>query len=441
MPQKPAKTLTDRSLKALKPGSDGKPHDVRDAEVRGLAVRVMGSGQRSFVLIARYPGSKHPTRRALGDYPSTTLEDAREKARKWRTLIKRGIDPVLAEGRERTANLRKQENTFAAVAEAWFKDKLPGERKGREVERDVRNAFLPAWGSDPITDVTDLDVLSVIDAKKKKAPAQARNLLGHAKRLFSWAVEKRIYGLTASPCDGLRPVKIIGKKTSRRRVLSEDELFALWRVTGRLPYPHGPVYRLLMLTALRLNEAADASWSEFDLAKRLWIVPAIRMKGRNGEAFEHAVPLIDDVLVILKQLPRFKRGNHLFSTTFGASPVWMSDKVKKRVDERMLRTLRALARRRGDDPSRVVLEPWTNHDIRRSVRSNLSRLKIAEEVREAVLAHVRPGIKGTYDLYDYLDEKREALTLWSARLRDIVEPPPANVITMPARTSGERRQP
>jgi hypothetical protein len=71
---------------------------------------------------------------------------------------------------------------------------------------------------------------------------------------------------------------------------------------------------------------------------------------------------------------------------------------------------------------------WTNHDIRRTVRSNLSRLKVSEEAREAVMAHVRPGIKGTYDLHDYLDEKREALDLWAARLRSIVEPPPTDVV-------------
>ena len=52
-----------------------------------------------------------------------------------------------------------------------------------------------------------------------------------------------------------------------------------------------------------------------------------------------------------------------------------------------------------------------NHDIRRTVRSRLSRLKVTEEAREAVLAHARPGIKGVYDLHDYLDEKREALEL------------------------------
>jgi hypothetical protein len=96
----------------------------------------------------------------------------------------------------------------------------------------------------------------------------------------------------------------------------------------------------------------------------------------------------------------------------------------------MLRTLRALARRQGDDPAKVQLQHWTNHDIRRTVRSGLSRLKVTEEAREAVLAHVRPGIKGTYDLHDYFDEKREALETWAARLRSIVEPQPANVVQL-----------
>jgi hypothetical protein len=53
---------------------------------------------------------------------------------------------------------------------------------------------------------------------------------------------------------------------------------------------------------------------------------------------------------------------------------------------------------------------------------NLSRLRVTEEAREAVLAHARPGIKGSYDLHDYADEKREALELWAVRLRSIVEP-------------------
>jgi integrase len=270
--------------------------------------------------------------------------------------------------------------------------------------------------------------LTVIKAKKRTAPAQARNLLGIAKRLFAWTVDQRCYGLKQSPCDNLKPNAIVGEKVTGERVLSDDELFALWRAIKRLPYPYGPVYRLLLLTALRLNEAADASWPEFDFRNHLWVIPASRMKGKNGKTRSHAVPLTDDMLTLLERLPRFKSGEYLFSTTFGVSPVWMSDKVKKRLDARMLRTLRALVRRRGDNPAKIQLPPWTNHDIRRSVRSRLSRLRISEEAREAVLGHVRPGIKGVYDHHDYAPEKREALELWAAQLRAIVSPPDSNVI-------------
>jgi integrase len=255
--------------------------------------------------------------------------------------------------------------------------------------------------------------------------------LGIAKRLFAWAKNtrnRRRYGLTVSPASDLKPIEIVGEKVTGKRILGDLELFALWRASGRTPYPYGPAYQTLILTALRLNEAADASRREFDFSKRVWIIPSERMKGKNSKARPHVVPLTDDMFAIVEKLPRFNSGDYLFSTTFGASPCWMTDKVKKRIDRRMLRTLRALARKRGDDPAKVELTHWTNHDIRRTVRSGLSRLKIAEEVREAVLAHVRPGIKGTYDLYDYLDEKREALELWAARVRSIVETTPINVV-------------
>jgi integrase len=198
-----------------------------------------------------------------------------------------------------------------------------------------------------------------------------------------------------------------------------------------MPYPHGPAYKLLCLTALRLNEAVDAAWDEFNFPESVWVIPASRMKGKEAKAQPHAVPLTKDILALLDSLPRFKGGRYLFSTTAGKTPAWVgSTRVKTRLDARMLRTLKALARTRGEDSALVTLPPFVNHDIRRTVRSRLSRLRVTEEAREAVLAHARPGIKGVYDLHDYLDEKREALDLWAARLRSIVEPPPRNVVVL-----------
>ncbi len=137
--------LTDLKIQSLKP-HDGKPYDIKDTEVPGLRVRVMGSGQRTFVLLARFPSSPHPTRRALGSYGELTLAEAREKANRWRKLIGRGVDPQIQEQREKQAAVRQQRTTFAAVAEDFIKDKLPGERKGREAELDIRREFLPRMG-------------------------------------------------------------------------------------------------------------------------------------------------------------------------------------------------------------------------------------------------------------------------------------------------------
>lgn len=420
------KDLTDRGLKALqkKPAKAGQRYWVMDAQVEAFGVLVNDTGKLAFFLNIRYPGSEHPARRVLGRYGEMTLEEARSKARDWKALVARGLDPRQEAQKQARVSQERRANTFAAVAEAFIAEKLPAERKGKEVEQDIRREFIPKFGPTPITELTDLDILGVINAKKLAHPTQARNLLGTAKRLFAWAVDQRVYGLASSPLDILKPTKIIGKKRKRRRILTDVELFALWRAADKTPYPAGAIYKLLILNALRLNEVADASKSEFDRANSLWVIPAERMKGRNGEAWPHAVPLNAQSLAILDELPKFKEGTYLFSSTFGVSPVWIGDKVKKRIDARMLRTLRALARRRGDAGSVVTLPHWVNHDIRRTVRSNLSRLKVTEEAREAVLAHVRPGIKGTYDLYDYLDEKREALDLWAARVAEIVTPKP-----------------
>ena len=169
----------------------------------------------------------------------------------------------------------------------------------------------------------------------------------------------------------LKPSKIVGKKRSRDRVLTDDEIFAFWRAADRMPYPFGPLYRLLLLTGLRLNEAADASWPEFDSRQQIWTLPPSRMKGEDDRAVEHVVPVTTDVYAILKSLPEIKDGNYLFSTSFGEKPVWVSDKVKKRLDARMLLTLKALARKRGEDPRRVKLKPWVNHDLRRTLRTGL----------------------------------------------------------------------
>ncbi len=139
------------------------------------------------------------------------------------------------------------------------------------------------------------------------------------------------------------------------------------------------------------------------------------------------------MLEVLATIPRFKQGDHLFSTTFGEKPAWVSGKIKKRLDALMLEELRNIAEDGRDDTEKVRVGRWTNHDLRRTLCSGLSALRVHSDVAEAVLAHVKSGIRGVYDRYDLFDEKRAALEAWEGRVRSLVEPTVAKVLPFTGR--------
>jgi integrase len=438
--QRPKKALNDRGLKALKHASKGETYDVWDALVPGLGVRVSEAGRKTFILATRYPGSASYTRRSLGIYGALSLEKARTKARDWIELIRKGVDPWDEEERQRIEQQRKRANSFRVMAEAYVAQAVIGSdpdrpkmRKAAEVKRNIEKEFIYRWGDRPVADIAGDDVAAAIEAVVARgSPGQARNLLGIAKTLFGWAARQRRFGLKASPVAELKGKHLIGAKRSSDRILSDIEIAAFWRNADRLGYPYAAAYKLLLLSGLRLNEVADAVWRELDFKEKIWTLPKERMKGTDEKARAHTVPLTNEMLAIFEPLPRSKGGDFLFSTSGGKTPVWMSDKIKKKLDRRMMRSLRALARMRGDDPGKMKLAPWTNHDLRRTLRSGLSRLRIDHDVKEAILGHVKPGIARVYDHYDLLDERRDALERWAARLREIISPPPDNVVKLPA---------
>jgi len=89
--------------------------------------------------------------------------------------------------------------------------------------------------------------------------------------------------------------------------------------------------------------------------------------------------------------------------------------VKRRLDAAMLGKLKEGAK----EPDKVRLPPWINHDLRRTLRSRLSELRVNADVAEAILAHVKAGIRGVHDRYEFFDEKRQALELWADQLKTI----------------------
>jgi integrase len=442
--------LTDRYLRALRPAPPGKRVEVYDARLPGFGVRVSDNedgdpsrrgkaGRVAFILYCRFTPGAAATRRVIGAYgpDAMSLEEARRIAGEWRSLVARGVDPAVIEAERRAVEARERaqriRHSFTVVAEAFIADKLAKERKGKVAERNLRNTFMAAWGERPIAEITTSDVRQIIDAKKRTAPKMAGALLVLIKRFFNWVIDQHdVYGLIASPCDRLKVKAFAGEMRSRDRRLNDNEVFALWRASARMGHPVGSVYRVLALTGLRLREAAELSWQE--LHGDTIVIPAARMKGREGRAVEHSVPITQALRDVIATVPRIKGEPYLFSLRRG-QPLTMTGAMKADLDRRMLRTLRALARRRGDDHRAVELERWTNHDLRRVVRSGLAALGIADNVAESILAHKAVGIVATYNVHKYEDEKREALELWARHIASLSNPEPAKVVKL----SGRRR--
>lgn len=468
---KKPKKLTDAALaKAKRPGI------MWDAATTGLGFKVLPSRKKWFVMNLRWPGQRTQAVRNLpgGAYPAMSLATAREKAGQYYALAKAGTDPFELEEEQRRqvevakrAEAAKRLNTFAALAEDYITERS-GNRRAVADAQEIRRLLVSEWAAKPVHEIEPDDVRALIEQIKRRSAYSALAAWGHATQIFKLAVDKKL--VAASPCASLNKKRLFknAKIGPRQRTLNDEEVFAFWRASGRLGYPAGPLYRLLLLTGCRLNEIADAKWEELHpelrrtlrdasrkrervdwsavpAAHKLLTIPRERFKSDR----EHQVPLSDDACVVLEGVSRL--GDHIF-TISGEGPVWLGDKYKRRIDARMLRTLRALARKRGDDPEKVRLAPWINHDLRRVVRSNLSGLHnhdsgplIPDHVSELVLGHGRQGLQGIYDQNKYAPDIRNALERWAARLREIgkLRPPaptspPAKIVSLNTRRRGAR---
>src|SRR5262249_22130569 len=143
-----------------------------------------------------------------------------------------------------------------------------------------------------------------------------------------------------------------------------------------LGYPYGPLYRMLLLTGLRLSEVSEASWDEFDFEQLVWTIPAARMKKTGSEAKPHMVPLTAAMLDVLDRLPPLESGKFAFSSGYGLIPIKAAyfSGTKMKLDGVMVQILQ-------EGKLGAELLEWSNHDIRRTVLTKLWALRIPEEVR------------------------------------------------------------
>ena len=424
----PKKRLTAPMIEKMVAPASGQV-DVFDAGYPGLAVRVGKGGAKTFVFFYRLDGRQR--RLTFGRFPSTTLASAHEKWREARERLERGEDPAIPiidpEAKEDPVD------AFAQIADEWLKRDQSGNRSYGEVKRIIERDVKPKWNDKLITDIHRRDVVELLDGIEDRGARTLRDRThAHLHRLFRWCVGRGIVEL--NPMSDLEKS---GPPVKRTRVLSDDELRTLWKVTERRGWPFGPIIQLLILTGARREEIRELRWNEVDLEAR-----EIRLEGnrtKNGEP--HTIPLSDEATAIITALPRIMvkgrnrdlPSEYVFTTT-GRTPVSGFSKAKEDLSRDMLEAIRKEAEERGDDPDEVQMEPWRFHDLRRTLATGMQRLGIGLQVVESVLGHIsgsRAGIVGIYQRHSYRDEKRLALDAWSRFITTTLKDgPPTNVITL-----------
>lgn len=388
-------TLTDLSVRSLS-ARDGKRTEIWDAKLPGFGVRVSPTGTKTFVLMYYLDGRKQ--RLTLGRFPFMTLADARGKAMTALGQAKQGIDPAQP-ARSEAAKL-----AFETVVEDFIeKHCLRHNRKSTsyETSRLLRSRFCPAWRGRDIRDIKRAEVLAILDkAVRSKRPSAANHALSAVRKLFAWCVERGL--IEHNPCLGVsRPAPT----ASRERVLSDQELGAIWRAADEIGFPMGPITQLLMLTAQRRGEVAGMRWSEIDFNTATWSIPAQRTKNKRV----HVLPLTPGVIAIVSNLPRIN--DDLVFPARGSDTEAVSGFSK------MKPKLAAL----------TEVTNWTLHDLRRTAATTIARLGIAPHVVERILNHSTGtfgGVAGVYNRFQYLPEMRSALEQWNSHIIGLIPAAP-----------------
>jgi integrase len=372
----PRRVLTDKFCASASARDGEAQTDYFDTSVPGLSLRVSAS-RKAWSYLFTWGGKR--VRVTLGTYPATSLAAARTRAEGARGDLEAGTDPRSA---------LRVPDTLASVCEEWFTREGHRLRTGAYRKATLERLVLPTLGDRPIDQIRRSDIVRVLD--RIDGAVMADQTLGYLRRVFTWY---------ASRSDDFHSPIVRGmgraapsSERARERVLTDDELRAVWRASAEGAY--GAFVRFLLLTGARRSEAARIVPGE--IADGVWTLPA----ERNKTKVELARPLSTAAIATLPDGGVWPiRGN------------WTGRKA------------------RFDAACGVT--DWTLHDLRRTARSLMSRAGVPADHAERCLGHVLGGVRGVYDRHRYEAEMARAYAALAAQIDRIINPSD-NVISLRA---------
>ncbi len=372
--------LTDLLIKKLAlPEGSTRQKTFFDGSLKGFGLRVSVGGAKSFIVMY----GKRRKLKTLGRYPETTLAKARVLARQ-----------VLGEvaGAEESKVVATAPLSFADARDRFIEDSLHHTKPStlNEYRRHLTKHF-------PFTkmlaDVTRSDIMEAFTNLKSR-PSEAQHAFIAMRTMMNWAVRRGF--LEASPVPSLR-----FKASSRARILTDDELKAVWGRAVEIGYPYGIMVQLLILTGQRRGEIAGLrkSW-----IKDGWItLPEGFAKNKR----EHRIPLGKASKNLIDNI---QSKTDLLFPARGRTDVPFSgwSKSKREFDKGLGFT------------------DYTLHDLRRTFSSNMARLAIPIHVTEKLLNHVSgtvSGVAAVYNRHSYSDEMRSAIAAYDDHLNRLFSSP------------------
>jgi integrase len=390
----PKEDLTAKQVVHMKPTENRQ--EVPAGPPKGLYLVVQPTGAKSWAFRYRWHGQ--PRKLTIGTVADFGLAAARAQAESYVEDLEDGKDPAAVQAEEQRA---AEPTSAESVAEEWLKREVERTRTKDEVRRILKRELYPSWKGKLITDIERPSLLRLLDAiVDREAPVLANRTLSILKRFFRWT-EERGY-IEKSPVAGVRP---LSKETTRDRVLTTDELTEIWSAASTMGYPFGPWIRFLILTAQRRSEAAEMHWKHVDKANAVWTLP--RESTKAGRI--HDVPLSAEALELLGSLPRFKKGDAVFTTQSGEVSISGYSKAKTAIDKAINDA------RKKNDPKAKPISRWTYHDLRRTAATWMAQHGTPPHVLAAILNHTpgsTMGITAIYARHRYSEERRAALDSW-----------------------------
>jgi len=408
--------MNDAQLKSrLKAGRPGKYRVDQ-----GLYFRVTPEGSGFWIL--RYSIGGRRRELTLGRYGRAPLgiplADARLKASLAKAKVHQGVDPLVERRRTHLINIK----TVDDVAADWLSERERRIENPQIPRRVYRRDISPAIGELSVTRVNPRDILAILRAINASGrPTIANDALLYCRQLFNHAIKLGL--ITTNPAAAFSMHDAGGTESSRQRALSLSELkivFEVFRENQQVMTRENYLaIALLAVLGVRKGELIAARWDELDFEKNTWTLNSDRTKTNSGIV----IPLPDKIIPWLRELSVRACGSEYVFPSRRASKRrgYISDDTLNHALSKLFgQKIGGNRKSHPDVLGQAGIEHFVIHDLRRTCRSLLAQNGVPPHIAERCLNHKLRGVAAVYDRYDYLDERRNALSQLAKQILPLV---------------------